>query len=95
MALMCLSNGDCALGEVCNGGLCIIDVDADRDLDGVPDGSADNLRDNCPFIANTEQMDSDGDGQGNACDDDDDNDGILELADNCPLVANLSQYEPI
>lgn len=43
--------------------------------DGDGDGKPDNA-DNCPTVANADQLDSDGDGQGNACDTDDDNDGI-------------------
>ena len=31
--------------------------------------------DNCQFVRNTHQLDTDGDGLGNVCDDDDDNDG--------------------
>jgi len=38
-------------------------VDPDDDNDGVLDGS-----DNCPFVANADQADTDGDGIGNACD---------------------------
>ncbi|MFN8422677.1 MAG: thrombospondin type 3 repeat-containing protein [Anaerolineae bacterium] len=61
-------------------------VVTDADGDGVDDGE-----DNCPFVANPDQLDTDGDGAGNACDDDDDDDTILDGADNCPLVANPDQ----
>ncbi|WP_082343422.1 cell-cell cohesion MYXO-CTERM protein MtsC [Vulgatibacter incomptus] len=47
------------------------------DFDG--DGIEDDF-DNCPFIANRDQLDSDGDGIGDAC-------------DNCPFVANPDQSD--
>ena len=34
--------------------------------------------DNCPDVANADQLDTDGDLAGNVCDDDDDNDGLLD-----------------
>jgi len=52
----------------------------DSDGDGVPDAS-----DNCPLVANPDQVDFDGDGLGNACDADDDGDGVLDSEDACPL----------
>lgn len=42
------------------------------DNDGVP-----NSRDNCPYVANPDQVDTDGDGIGDVCDDDIDGDGVL------------------
>ena len=50
----------------------------DDDSDGTP-----NVADNCPLLANAEQLDSDGDGVGDAC-------------DNCPGQANADQadHEP-
>ena len=68
-----------------NGGdACDPDDDGDGWLDGV---------DNCPKLANTDQLNTDQDAFGNACDPDDDNDTILDGADNCPLVANQNQMD--
>jgi hypothetical protein len=47
----------------------------DTDGDGVAD-----IYDNCPFVANRDQLDTDGDGVGNAC-------------DNCPTIANPDQLD--
>lgn len=41
--------------------------------------------DNCPAVANADQLNTDGDAQGNACDSDDDNDGVLDVNDPYPL----------
>jgi len=60
----------------------------DSDGDGV-----NNNKDNCPFVANTDQADGDGDGVGDACDNapndfnpnqkDADGDGVGDVADAC------------
>jgi hypothetical protein len=56
--------------------------------DGIQDG-----KDNCPNIANSDQLDTDGDGRGDDCDKDKDNDGIINDDDNCPLVYNPRQED--
>ena len=55
----------------------------DADGDGVGDPA-----DNCPALANANQLDTDNDNLGNVCDPDDDNDGLPDTSDNCTLVAN-------
>lgn len=52
----------------------------DHDGDGV-----NILDDNCPYIANPDQTDTDNDMIGDACDTDDDNDGVPDTQDAFPL----------
>lgn len=47
--------------------------------------------DNCPHMANTNQLDTDKDQAGDACDEDIDDDKIENIEDNCPLVKNRDQ----
>ncbi len=66
--------------------------DPNESTDGDDDGVGDN-GDNCPAIANSDQVDTDSDGTGDACDDDKDADSVLNDADNCPMVANTNQID--
>jgi len=57
----CNNNTDCASGEFCSSGFCVVGVDGDGD--GISDET-----DNCPVVANSDQADADGDGIGDSCD---------------------------
>lgn len=76
----------------------MLTTENDADGDGVS-----NLSDNCPCMANPDQIDSDGDGIGDACDNcpqhynpnqsDVDGDGVGDECDNCLLTANPNQSD--
>ena len=67
------------------GALGAIGAPIDPDGDGLS-GKADN----CPSVANPDQLDTDRDGLGDACDPDDDNDGVADVSDAYPLDATRS-----
>ena len=64
-----LDASNCTGGDDCLGGFCQPDLDNDNKLnectfDDVPCG----LEDNCPYVNNPQQLDTDNDGYGEACD---------------------------
>jgi len=70
---------------------------SDGDLSGIigddlcKDGNTVDCDDNCRFIQNLDQNDSDNDSIGDVCDIDLDNDGLINQQDNCPYVPNGPQ----
>ena len=67
-------------------------ADTDQCNDSDNDGIANDV-DNCPWVANPDQQDTDGDGLGDAWDPDIDDDGVLNDDDNCPYVFNPDQQD--
>ncbi len=59
----------------------------DRDGDGVVDPE-----DNCPDVANADQLDTDNNNVGDACQDSDE-DGVADLDDNCRQIPNPDQLD--
>ena len=64
-------------------------LDPNEQIDTDDDGTGDN-GDNCPEIANVDQLNSDSDAKGNACDADDDNDGLTDITE-AELVKRYAQ----
>lgn len=60
----------------------------DSDFDGIPDSG-----DNCPFLANPDQLDLNNDGEGDLCDTDIDGDSVSNDVDNCPAIVNTDQTD--
>ena len=92
------TDGDGDPDTVIDGCRTDLTADSDADNDGFPDvANATTAADNCPSVANADQVNNDGDALGDVCDGDDDNDGFPDLAnattlaDNCPLIANADQ----
>jgi clumping factor A len=63
----CAADAECGAAVCLPSGACALDTDGDGIVDPM---------DNCPAVANADQLDTDGDTLGDACDDDGDNDGI-------------------
>ncbi|HQQ62815.1 MAG TPA: thrombospondin type 3 repeat-containing protein [Pseudomonadales bacterium] len=73
--------------STCNG------LTLDTLVDGLDNDGIPAATDNCPYIYNPDQVDSDQDGFGDGCEVDKDNDGVLDTVDNCPLVSNTNQQD--
>lgn len=63
------------------------------DLENYDGDQHSNTLDNCPWVANDDQADTDQDGEGDACDPDADQDGWSNDNDNCPWDPNPDQAD--
>ncbi len=80
---VCSSNDDCPPGTTCEP-RGIVPASPDTDDDGIPDHL-----DDCIFVANPDQTDTDGDGTGDACDAETCGNGLLEVSEVCDGVVGL------
>jgi hypothetical protein len=69
----------CSAEDADNDGI-LNGTDTDDDNDGLLDGA-----DNCPWVANANQLNTDSDAEGDVCDANDDNDGVPDASDAFPL----------
>ncbi len=72
-----------------------VDSDGDKVCDGPVeiDGICEAGPDNCPLVANADQIDSDDSGIGDVCEGDADGDNVANEDDNCVVVANPDQKD--
>ncbi|XP_053597826.1 cartilage oligomeric matrix protein isoform X2 [Microplitis demolitor] len=85
----------CHIGWAGNGVKCGVDSDSDGhpDEELILENNEIFPADNCRYVPNSGQEDSDNDGYGDSCDDDSDNDGVLDSSDNCPFHHNPKQED--